>query len=85
MNEINSMNIKLPALRQAYQLSKSTLSELTGISRRTISRIEGNYDTPRYVPKYKTLRKLASTFSLRTDYMLCHTKQEVVNQSQLMI
>lgn len=69
MREIRSVARKVRVLRSVNEMSIAELSDLSGISPRTINRVESG-DTVGYNPHIKTVGSLARVFGLSLAALL---------------
>lgn len=66
MKEVKNICKKVAKLRRKYDLSVSGLAELSGVSRRTINRIEqaaSSSELNTYAPRIDTVKHLAYTMN----------------------
>ncbi len=72
------MRLKLRVVRERLFVTQEELSERTGISRATISRIESNLQEPRI----STVRKLAGALGVQPEELVDWVGVEVVDEGK---
>lgn len=83
MRELDNIGKKVRKLRRSYGMSVKGLSRLSGVSTRTIRRVE-DLDNPEgylYVPKIDTVHNLAKSFGLTTGDFLSSNVKSVFDVS----
>ena len=82
MLELKNIGKKVSRLRNGYGLSINALSRVSGVSSRTIGRLEGLKSTgTSYIPKMDTVHQIAETFGMTTGTFLNTKVKEVFHAS----
>ena len=69
---------RIKDLREDRDMRQSDLAALTGIDQRTIS----NYETGKTAPDAYALIRLADTFDVSIDYLLCRTDMDAASREK---
>ena len=69
---------RIKDLREDRDMRQSDLAALTGIDQRTIS----NYETGKTAPDAYALIRLADTFDVSIDYLLCRTDMDALSREK---
>ena len=73
------LNQQIRALRQSRNMSQVELAHLVGVTKQSIS----NWENDNIQPSIEMLKKLASVFSVSTDYLLGLETGDYIDVSDL--